>query len=107
MMTTIDSQAEPMIEPTTDIGAMWKAAIDRYETITGAKIESSSGAKDINQILDNIQNRQARFERHRHDGSKLEKFRTLVRNSLVPIQMLGDIVAQATKTVRTAPVLLH
>ncbi|MCJ1394650.1 hypothetical protein MMC18_007530 [Xylographa bjoerkii] len=98
-MTTSDLHFNSTIEPTIDIGAMWKAAIDRYETITKVKIESLSGAHNIDQILAEIEKRQAKFDRYRHDGSKLDKFRTLVKNSLAPIQVLGDIVSQATKTI--------
>lgn len=104
-MTTMDLHVESIIEPTTDVGAIWKAAIDRYETVTKVKIGSLSGTNNIDQILANIQKRQAKFERHRHDGSKLDKFRTLVKNSLAPIQILGDIVSQATKTVRNSSLL--
>ncbi|KAK3296336.1 uncharacterized protein B0H64DRAFT_374434 [Chaetomium fimeti] len=34
-----------------------------------------------------------------HNGSKLDKFRTFVQQSLAPIEMLGNIVAWATKAV--------
>jgi hypothetical protein len=105
-MTTIDLHAESTIEP-TEVAAIWKAAIDRYETITKVKIESLSEASNIDQILAAIQERQAKLERHRHDGSKLDKFRILVKNSLAPIQMLGDIVSQATKIVRNLSLLFR
>ncbi|KAK2052809.1 hypothetical protein LY76DRAFT_310882 [Colletotrichum caudatum] len=53
----------------TDVGQLWKNAVLRYESIV----------------------------KNRHDGSNVDKFRSLVYNSLVPIQKLGGIVAQATK----------
>lgn len=102
-MTTVKLHVESTIGPTTDVGAMWKAAVDRYEDTTKFKIQSLAGAISVDEILGQIHERETKFTTHRHDGSKLDKFRTLVRNSLVPIAMLGDIVAKATKTVRNLP----
>jgi len=84
---------------TSDIGAIWKAAVEHYEKTTNVKL-SSVRANDVNQILAEIKDKNERFELYRHDGSKLDKFRTLVKSSLDPIEKLGDIVAQATNAVR-------
>jgi hypothetical protein len=106
-MTPLHSHIGPTIDTTTDVGAIWKAAIDRYEKITKVKVESLSGTSNMDQILAEIQERETAFERYRHDGSRLDRFRTLVKNSLAPIQMLGDIVAHATKSVRKSSQLAH
>ena len=58
----------------------------------------------MDQVLNDIGEDEGRFKRHRHDGSKSDKFRTLVSQSLAPIQSVGGIVAHATKTVRSSAI---
>ena len=102
-MTPVEPQVQPKTGATADIGAIWKAAVNHYEDITEVKIRALAGANSVQEILGEINEREMTFRSHRHDGSKLDKLRTLVANSLAPIQMLGDIVAHATKTVRSIP----
>lgn len=105
-MTTAGLRGQSAIGPPTDVGAMWNAAIDRYEKNTNVKISSLYRTNDMDQIITEIQKNEADFEKHRHDGSKFDKFRTVVKNSLNPIQTVGEIVAQATKAVREMPLPL-
>ena len=84
----------------TDIGTLWKAATDRYETATGVKIESLTKANNLDEILGQIQGNMASFKAHRHDGSKLDRFRSLVSKSLSLIEQLSKIVATAASSVR-------
>ena len=86
--------------PSTDIGAIWDAAVLRYETTAGIKIQSLAGPASADNILINSKEREKQFTSRRHDGSRLDKFRTLVRKALGPIEMWGDIVTNATKTVK-------
>ncbi|KAM5349322.1 hypothetical protein ACJ41O_005827 [Fusarium nematophilum] len=88
----------PKADATSDVGLIWKSAVDRYEAITGVQIQQLAQANSVAQILEDIDDKEARFKIHRHDGTKLDKFRTLVSQSLSPIQSVSDIVAQATKT---------
>ncbi|KAF4627731.1 hypothetical protein G7Y89_g10420 [Cudoniella acicularis] len=80
------------------VGAIWKAAISRYEEITLQKIESFAGVNSADEILDQIHERERRFKGYRHDGSKLDKFRSHVNKSLGPIEKLSNIVASAAST---------
>ncbi|PGH21367.1 hypothetical protein AJ80_03284 [Polytolypa hystricis UAMH7299] len=81
---------------TTDVDALWKAAVDRYEQVTAVKIDHLSPAKCVDDILQEIHDRESRFKTRRHDGSKLDRFRTLVGRSLVPIEKVGDVLSQAS-----------
>lgn len=87
----------------TDVGTIWNAAVVQYEAITNTKISTLARPKNIDEILREITLRETAFSHNRHDGSRLDKFRTTVKNNLVPIEMLGDIVSKATKSVRNLP----
>ena len=89
----------PTANPTTDIGAIWKVAIARHEEITMVKIQSLSEAKNVEDILNDIRERETKFKGFRHDGSKLDKFRTLVSKSLYPIEKVGNVIALAASNV--------
>lgn len=99
-MTSSNTYIGAAIGPSTDIGAIWSAAVARYEATTSAKVQTLAGTKSVDDILMETKDREKSFTSRRHDGSKLDKFRTLVRQSLGPIQILGDIVSNATKTVK-------
>ncbi|KAH7117652.1 hypothetical protein B0J11DRAFT_583050 [Dendryphion nanum] len=83
----------------TDIGEIWEAATVRYEQLAGLRIQSLASATNVNAVLQKITERETKFMLKRHDGSKLDRVRTLVRNILDPLQMWGDIVTNATKTI--------
>ena len=57
------------------------------------------GANNIDGILSQIKNNEDMFRKHRNDGSKLDKFRALVSQSLGFIDKLGTIIAHASKAV--------
>lgn len=86
----------------SDIGALWEAALDRYEQITGFKVQLIEGSNNLDAVLAQVHDKSALFERRRHDGSKIDKFRSLVKESLGPVVVLGEVVVQATKLVRYA-----
>lgn len=104
-MAPNDTQIGAEIGPSTDIGAIWSAAVVRYEATTSVKVQSLAGPKSVDEILTDSKDKEKSFTSHRHDGSRLDKFRTLVKNSLAPIEMWGDIVTNATKSVRDVRVL--
>ncbi|KAI8725461.1 hypothetical protein NCS52_00117200 [Fusarium sp. LHS14.1] len=85
-------------DSTSEVGLMWKSAVARYEAISGVQVQQLAKAENVAMILKDIDDKEAKFTTHHHDGSKLDKFRTLVSQSLAPIQSIADIVAQATKT---------
>jgi len=102
-----DTHIQAAIGPSTDIGAIWSAAVVRYEATTSIKIQSLAGPKSVDEILIDYNDREKNFSSHRHDDSRLDKFRRLLSRSLAPIEMWGDIVTNATKTVRNLPVLAN
>ncbi len=97
-MATVGAGAETSAP--TDIGVIWKAAIDRYEEITMVKIKSLVEDNKVDDILVNIHERETMFKDYRHDGSKLDKFRSLVGKSLSPIEKLSNVVSSAALAVR-------
>lgn len=101
-MTTAESPVTLEGGDAFDVGTIWKAAIDRYETATGTKFTSLASAHNVNDILNEIHERETKFKSSRHDGSKIDKFRTLVSKSLKPIDRMGDAVAQAQQKRRPA-----
>lgn len=85
----------------TDIGRIWQAALDEYESITGIRIQAFDGVNTIEGVLSAIIKDEEKFKHRRHDGSKLDRFRTLVAQSLGPIDKLGSIANNAAKGVST------
>lgn len=92
--------AKPQMPDTTYIGGIWKEAVDQYEKTTAVKLESLDRANSVDEILDGMREREKKFKDFRHDGSKLDKFRTLLGKSLKPIDMVGDVAAAASSAVR-------
>jgi len=102
-MATVDPAAETSTDTSNDISAIWKAAMDRYEEETKIKIYSLDRARNVNDILTHIQEREKKFRAHRHDESRTDKFRTLVSKSLGLIDAIGNLVAGAASMVRRKP----
>ncbi|RMZ72366.1 ankyrin repeat [Pyrenophora seminiperda CCB06] len=101
-MMTSEKPIVSMIESSTDIGAIWSAAVERYEATTNKKVQSLDRPKSVDEILVDFQYKEKTFTNRRHDGSRLDKFRTLLRRGLAPIAMWGDIISNATKTTANA-----
>ncbi len=64
------------------------------------KIQSLVEVNNVNEILNDIHERETKFKVYRHDDSKLNKFRMLVSRSLNSIEKLGDMVASIASTIR-------
>ena len=86
-----------------DVGLIWDEAIHRYEATTMVKIESLAGARNVDEILNAIHERERNFKGYRHNGSKLDKFRTLISKCLNPIDKVGNMVASGASTVKRQP----
>ena len=84
---------------TTDIGAIWQEACKRYEEVTKASVSELEPVHDVEAVSNKIRSREQAFKGFRHDETKLDKFRTLVKRSLKPIETVGNIVASAASTV--------
>ncbi|KAL7936459.1 ankyrin repeat-containing domain protein [Trichoderma chlorosporum] len=76
---------------------IWKEAINSYERVTGIRIDQLARVTSIDQILSEIGNRQDAFRRFRNDGSRLDRLRKAVSESLKPIEAVSEIVSQAVK----------
>ena len=97
-MATADLSIRPK-PVTTDVGAIWRVAMDCHEKATSVKIESLTKANNADEMLAELQRKGSELRDHRHDGSKLDKFRTLLSKSLKPVEQLCDIAASATSVV--------
>ena len=82
-----------------DVGSIWQTAIDQYEAITTIKLHSLARANSVEEILSEIREEDSTFKTFRHDGSRVDKFRSLVSRSLRPIQVLSEITAEAASSV--------
>jgi fungal STAND N-terminal Goodbye domain len=99
-MTTAELSIRSKPATTTDVGTIWKAAIEQYEKITKVKIEFLARANNVDEILAEIHKREKNFKDYRHDGSKSDKIRSFARKSLGSIEKLSNIVGPAVSTVR-------
>ncbi len=102
-MATLEPPAGSDAAATIDIGEIWRTAISRYEKTSMVKLESLAGASSVDEVLNDIHERDTKFKSYRHDGSKLDQFRTLVGKSLNPIDQVCNLVGLAASTVRRQP----
>ena len=99
-MTTLESPVKSEADANIDVSTIWREAINHYEKVTTVKIKSLVGASNVDDILSDIHERETEIKAHRHDGSKLDKFRTLVRRSLNVVDQLSNVVGLVVSTVR-------
>ena len=84
----------------SDLELIWNEAINNYTSITGNDNGITMGrTASISEVLTELDEMRKSFSNRRHDGSKRDKFRSLVRDSLTPIQVLSEIAAHASKAV--------
>lgn len=88
----------------TDVGAIWHAAIDRYKDITTVDLGSIEAANSVEDVLSEIDMRGEEFKNTRHDGSKTDRFRSLVSRSLKSIETISEVVAQGASNVSAVEV---
>ena len=74
-------------------GAIWEAALLKYEETAGVNKQSLTKARSVEDVLNEVTARESRFLEHRHDGGKLDRLRSAVSESLVPIERLGHVTA--------------
>lgn len=97
----------PTLGPPTDIGAIWDRALARYEATASTKIQTHVRLKNTDDLLSNVSQKETAFVSRRHSGTRSDKFRILLKNSLAPIEQWADIVTNATKTVRYLNLFIH
>ena len=96
-------QVKPVVSRDNDASALWKAAVDRYQVNTNLEIQSLGSACSLDEVLSEISKEESKFSTHRHDGSRVESFRSLVKRTLVPIERLSEMGNMATSTVMNLP----
>lgn len=84
----------------SDIGDLWKKAVDEFERTTNTKLDKLSPASNVEEILSIVQSQESRFNTFRHDKSRLDKFRSLVKRSLYPVEQMSKIISSAVTSVR-------
>lgn len=102
-MATLEPPVGSGADATIDVGDIWRTAISRYEKTSMVKLESLAGASSVDEVLNDVHERGTKFKSYRHDGSKLDRFRTLVSKSLNPIDQVCNLVGLAASTVRRQP----
>jgi hypothetical protein len=88
---------------------IYKLRSDLLQTLArfGVQLLCVTKRRRVSKSSLSLNDREKNFSSHRNDGSRLDKFRTLLSRSLTPIEMWGDIVTNATKTVRNLPILAN
>lgn len=74
-----------------DVGALWKDALEQCERVSGTRIEQLAEANDVESFLSKVNDKETIVTLFRHDDSRMDKFRSLVRQSLGPIDLLGAL----------------
>ena len=98
---TTGTLTESGMDASSDVGEIWNEAVDRYEKDTETKFKKIKRVNNADDVLAHIQVIEGTFKKHRHDGSKTDKFRTLMSKALDPIDRIGNVVAGAASMVRT------
>jgi hypothetical protein len=107
-MATIQLPTEIVrVDATTDVGATWTEAINRYEEITEVKIESLTRASNLDEVLSETQKRETKLRGYCHGETKFDKLRTLLSKSLRPIDEVGSMVASVASAVRKTTLSAH
>jgi len=102
----------------SDVESIWKAAVERYEELTGTGADNTNSQRDAEKrgyqsaTLTELENEMSRakssFLSFRHpSGGKfnIDRIRRNINASLGPIKALGGIVAHATKAVSGSKVI--
>jgi len=99
--TSMTATGTPPEPASSDVGDIWKEAIDRWEKDTETKLEDLKEASNTDDVLAILQEREEKFKARRHNGSKTDKLRTLMSKALDPIDKIGNVVAGGAALVRT------
>ncbi|KAI0105555.1 hypothetical protein GGR51DRAFT_192913 [Nemania sp. FL0031] len=99
MATTIGVRQAP--KSSSDIDLIWKTAVAQYEAQTGARVYAATGQTTLEEVWAEISQTKSNFQSFRHSGSKISKIRTHISSAFTPIEALGQVVAHATKAVRS------
>lgn len=83
---------------TTNVGSIWERALKSFES-DNPHLENLEKAHSVVEVLSEIRAKESSFKHFRHDKSKLDKFRTLVRKSLEPVDTLCNIGSSAASDV--------
>jgi hypothetical protein len=102
MKTKHASSATPT-EAATDVAHLWQQALDKWQADTKEfknklykeDVERLETVKTVEDVVTYISETRSEFIHWRHDKSKLDNFRTLVKNNLRYVQAIGQVVSDA------------
>jgi hypothetical protein len=83
----------------TNISTVWSVAIDRHEKATSVKLDSLAKVNNVDELLAELHLKERQVKDHRHNGSKLDNFRMLLKKSLKPVEQLCDVAASVASIV--------
>jgi hypothetical protein len=100
MMGSTQGMAGPVpADEIFDTSKIWKAAIDEYEKNAGVRIATLNSVNTIEGILNEVNTSERRFLTRRHDGSRADRLRAILSQSLRPIEQLLNVATQVSKGV--------
>lgn len=82
----------------SELAQIWEMAVARYNETSGFQLEEPA-TRNVDGILAMLHEKDELFKSYRHDGSKVDKFRSLLSSILTPVQMLSDVASKAVTAV--------
>jgi hypothetical protein len=82
------------------VALLWTEAVQRFEAETRTSISTPGSITSLDELIASLADKHSSFKIRRHNGSRLERLRTLAARALEPIRAISDVLAQATKLVR-------
>jgi hypothetical protein len=85
-----------------DITGLWDSAVLQYLNATGVDLFSqfTPQVHSVDDVMKLTVDKEDHFKKWRNDGGKISKFRSVVKASLGPLNILGGFAVQGASTVR-------
>jgi hypothetical protein len=85
-----------------DITGLWDSAVLQYLNATGVDLFSQSTPQvhSVDDLMKLTVDKEDHFKKWRNDGGKISKFRSVVKASLGPLNILGGFAVQGASNVR-------
>ena len=81
----------------SDVGAIWEAAVRKYKEKTKTELLISS-TWSVSSIMKEQERQLQTFSQYRHDASKLDKLRSFLSRNCEIVQSLAEQVATAASS---------
>lgn len=82
-----------------DIEALWKQAVDKFQQRTHTRMTDLATVSTLDELLAVVQSKEKQFKHYRHDGTRLDKFRTFLGKSLKPVEQLLNSLSNSVSVV--------